>query len=195
VPYDVDNGISNDPASFAVNSNNLYFTDAKRGVVIEIMGNQGVMEISSKGMRNYLRDLLTENVYRQKIGAYDPYYNMYTLSTNEIKNTPCLLSISRNNLVFSNNGSVATIYLFAISSNVDWTLQLVSVDGAGTDWIILNTMSGSGAANITAQPSIANTTLPRTLQIRVNYCGVHQTFTLTEQKYRGLISDEIIIIN
>ena len=120
---------------------------------------------------------------------------MYTLSTNEIKNTPCLLSISRNNLVFSNNGSVATIYLFAISSNVDWTLQLVSVDGAGTDWIILNTMSGSGAANITAQPSIANTTLPISLQIRVNYCGVYQTFTLTQQKYRGLISDEIIIIN
>ena len=195
VPYDVDNGISNDPASFAVNSNNLYFTDAKRGVVIEIMGNQGVMEISSKGMRNYFRDLLTENVYRQKIGAYDPYYNMYTLSTNEIKNTPCLLSISRNNLVFSNNGSVATIYLFAISSNVDWTLQLISVDGAGTDWIILNTMSGSGPANITASPSIVNTTLPRTMQIRVNYCGVYQTFTLTEQKYRGLISDEIIIIN
>jgi len=195
VPYDVDNGISNDPASFAVNSNNLYFTDAKRGVVIEIMGNQGVMEISSKGMRNYFRDLLTENVYRQKIGAYDPYYNMYTLSTNEIKNTPCLLSISRNNLVFSNNGSVATIYLFAISSNVDWTLQLISVDGAGTDWIILNTMSGSGAANITAKPSIANTTLPISLQIRVNYCGVYQTFTLTQQKYRGIISDKIIIIN
>ena len=194
VPYDIDNGISNDPASFAVNSNNLYFTDAKRGVVIEIMGNQGVMEISSKGMRNYLRDLLTENVYRQKIGAYDPYYNMYTLSTNEIKNTPCLLSISRNNLVFSNNGSVSTIYLFAISSNVDWTLQLIDV-GSGTDWVILNTMSGSGAANIIANPSIANTTLPRTMQIRVNYCGVYQTFTLTEQKYKRPISDEIIIIN
>jgi hypothetical protein len=194
VPYDVDNGISNDPASFAVNSNNLYFTDAKRGAVIEIVGNQGVMEISSKGMRNYLRDLLTDNIYFQKIGAYDPYYNMYTLTTNEVKNTPCLLSISRNDAVFSNNGTVVSISLFAITSNSDWSLQLIDM-GFGTNWVILNTMSGNGNANITANPSIFNNGLPRSMQVRINYCGVYQIFTLTEQKYGVLNFEDLLIIN
>ena len=163
VPYQLDNGISNDPASFAVNSDNIYFTDAKRGVVIEMIGNQGIMEISSKGMRNYFRDTLTSNINTQKIGAYDPYYNMYSLTTNNTSNHKCILSLSKPSTTFSNKrGVISKIFLFNILSIESWTIELID-NGFGTDWLVDFLDSGTGAQNITAYPkNILNTVPPPT---------------------------------
>jgi hypothetical protein len=195
VPYDVDNGISNDPASFAVDSNNLYFTDAKRGVVIEILGNQGVMEISSKGMRNYFRDLLTDNLNTQKIGAYDPYYNMYSLTTNTTRNTLCSLSISRPSLVVFYTGTSSSILLFSINTNESWTISLINT-GFGTDWLLIDQLSGTGSQSIYGTTSLTQpAVLPRTITVRVSYCNKYTDFLLTQQKFSPIGTPNIVVKN
>ena len=193
VPYDVDNGISNDPASFTVNSDKIYFTDAKRGVVIEMIGNQGIMEISSKGMRNSFRDLLTENLSTQKIGAYDPYYNMYTLTTNNTRNSLCALSINRPSLTIY-YGISGYVLLFTISTYEAWTISLIDT-GFGTNWLSINQTTGTGLQQVYANPSIAPAPiLPRTIQIRVSYCGgLYKDFLLT-QKVSSVVDDSNVIL-
>ena len=192
VPYQLDNGISNDPASFAVNSDNIYFTDAKRGVVIEMIGNQGIMEISSKGMRNYFRDLLTENLSSQKIGAYDPYYNMYSITTNEAINRKCILSISKPSTTFSNPGTLNKKFLFNILSNESWSIELID-NGFGTDWLELDFYAGTGPQTISAYPQNLSDVLPRTMIVRVHYCGIYIDHLVTEVKYSP-VNDTIIIV-
>ena len=192
IPYQLDNGISNDPSSFAVNSDNIYFTDAKRGVVIEMIGNQGIMEISSKGMRNYFRDLLTENLSTQKIGAYDPYYNMYSLTTNNTNNRKCYLSISKPLTVFSNRGTLTKKFLFNILSNESWTIQLIS-NGFGNDWLILDFNAGSGPQTISAYPQNISNVLPRTMIVRVNYCGTYIDH-LVKEIANSSVDDTVVIV-
>ena len=193
VPYKLDNGISNDPSSFAVNSDNIYFTDAKRGVVIEMIGNQGIMEISSKGMKNYFRDILTSNLNTQKIGGYDPYYNMYSLTTNNTSNRKCYLSISKPLTIFSNPGNIINISLFSINSNAEWNIELIDI-GYGNDWLSLNFYQGNNNSNITGSPQI-NTSgiLPREMTIRVHYCGSYVDHLIREVKYSYVVDSVVVI--
>lgn len=72
-------GISNNPESFAIYSNIMFFTDARRGAVLQMSGDQ-VIEISANGMQNYFRDEMKDNPNTQKLGMYDPYNNTYVLS-------------------------------------------------------------------------------------------------------------------
>ncbi len=193
VPYKLDNGISNDPSSFAVNSDNIYFTDAKRGVVIEMIGNQGIMEISSKGMKNYFRDILTSNLNNQKIGGYDPYYNMYSLSTNNTSNRKCYLSISKPLTIFSNPGNIINISLFSINSNAEWNIELIDT-GYGNNWLSLNFDQGNNNSDITGSPQI-NTSgiLPREMTIRVHYCGSYVDHLIREIKYGYVVDTRLVI--
>ena len=79
-------GISNNPESFAVWGANKYFTDAKRGAVINLIGVAGANEqlqvISDTGMRSWFRDLFIETFNTQKLGGFDPYMNEYVLHSN-----------------------------------------------------------------------------------------------------------------
>jgi hypothetical protein len=195
VPYPLDNGISNDPSSFAVNSGNLYFTDAKRGVVLEMINGQNVIEISSNGMKNLFRDLLTTNINKQKIGAYDPYHKMYTLTTNDTRNSFCLLTISKASRSFDNSGNLVNLSLFNINTLEEWTITLIDT-GYGTNWISLNAISGTGSAVITGNPSplTAGTPIPRNMTIRVNYCNTYIDFTLTETQFRPVVESNIAIL-
>jgi hypothetical protein len=192
VPYQLDNGISNDPSSFAVNSDNIYFTDAKRGVVIEMIGNQGIMEISSKGMKNYFRDILTSNLNTQKIGAYDPYYNMYSLTTNDTSNRKCYLSISKLLTIFSNPGYITSIPLFSINSNAEWNIELIDA-GSGTNWLELNFEQGNNNSNITVSPSNPPATSTREMTIRVHYCGSYVDHLIREIIYKPIVDTVIVI--
>ena len=72
-------GISNNPESFAIFSNVMFFTDSRRGAVLQMSGDQ-VIEISANGMQNYFRDEMKDNPNTQKLGMYDPYNNTYVLS-------------------------------------------------------------------------------------------------------------------
>ena len=80
-------GISMNPESYVNWGYNRYFTDAKRGAVIEILGNSYTNDtlkvISEYGMRTWFRDTFIDTLNNQKIGGYDPYMNEYVLSINE----------------------------------------------------------------------------------------------------------------
>ena len=193
VPYPLDNGISNDPSSFAVNSGNLYFTDAKRGVALEMMNGQNVIEISSNGMKNLFRDLLTTNVNTQKIGAYDPYHKMYTLTTNNESNEPCYLNISSlsTNLTWTGFQQY-NIELFDIISNSGWTIDLIDT-GHGTDWLTLNFYSGTGNSSIMGNVTIISGVLPRNMIVRVSYCGFTVNHTVTQTKLTPIEDTSVII--
>ena len=84
-----DFGISNNPESFAEWGPNKFFTDAKRGTVLNLKGSSGKNEqlipISQSGMRPWFRDLFNYSFDTQKLGGFDPYMNEFVLSSNNIK--------------------------------------------------------------------------------------------------------------
>ena len=81
-------GISNNPESFVQWGADKYFTDAKRGAVIQLKGssaqNERLTVISEQGMRSWFRDLFIDSFETQKLGGFDPYMDEYVLSSNDI---------------------------------------------------------------------------------------------------------------
>lgn len=79
-------GISYNPESYVQWGYDRFFTDVKRGAVIQIRGdsagNDQLNIISEQGMRSWFRDTFNESYGTQKLGGYDPYMNEYVLSTN-----------------------------------------------------------------------------------------------------------------
>jgi len=100
-------GISFNPESFIAWGSDMFFTDAKRGAVINLRGaTQGsdqLQVISSLGMNSWFRDTFNKQLNTQKLGAYDPYMKEYVLSTNlnairtEDSTVPCGQTISQIN--------------------------------------------------------------------------------------------------
>ena len=80
-------GISHNPESFAQYGADRFFTDAKRGVVLQLSGttyaNDQLTNISQLGMRSWFRDLFNEQFEKQKLGGFDPYMNEFVLSANQ----------------------------------------------------------------------------------------------------------------
>ncbi len=75
-------GISTHPESFAYFNNNIFFTDAKRGTVMQLTPSNGqIFPISRNGMSNFFRDRLGAlNTSNKIIGAYNGYNKTYILS-------------------------------------------------------------------------------------------------------------------
>ena len=77
--YQGNYGISTHPESFIFFGNNAYFTDAKRGVVMQLTPANGqLFPISSVGMANFFRDRI--GTADKLIGAYDGTKKQYVLS-------------------------------------------------------------------------------------------------------------------
>ncbi len=77
--YQGNYGISTHPESFAYFGNNIYFTDAKRGVVMQLTPANGqLFPISSNGMSNFFRDRI--GTANKLIGAYDGAKKLYVIS-------------------------------------------------------------------------------------------------------------------
>jgi len=94
-------GISNNPESFVSWGFDKFFTDTKRGAVLQLKGSgqqEQLNVISDTGMGSWFRDyfILTPNT--QKLGGYDPYMNEYVLSGNltalpvDLVKVPCGLT-------------------------------------------------------------------------------------------------------
>ena len=81
-------GISHNPESFVQWGGDKYFTDAKRGAVIQLKGtafsNDQLTIVSNQGMRTWFRDLFNASFNTQKLGGFDPYMNEYVLTSNDI---------------------------------------------------------------------------------------------------------------
>jgi hypothetical protein len=80
-------GISFNPESYVQWGYNRYFTDIKRGAVLNIKGDSmqqdQLVVISEANMRTWFRDEFNQSFNTQKLGGYDPYMNEYVLSTND----------------------------------------------------------------------------------------------------------------
>lgn len=82
-------GISFNPESYVQWGYDRFFTDLKRGAVIQLRGdsfqNDQLKVISEMGMRTWFRDTFNASSTTQKLGGFDPYMNEYVLSGNEIE--------------------------------------------------------------------------------------------------------------
>jgi hypothetical protein len=79
IPFPGEYGISTNPESFASYANNVYFTDATRGVVMQIKGD-GMAPISEVGMSDYFSDELKKNTLFTCLGNYDEKKLDYNLT-------------------------------------------------------------------------------------------------------------------
>ena len=81
-------GISLNPESYAKWGYDKFFTDKKRGAVINLRGssygNEQLQVISNFGMNSYFRDLFIDSFPKQQLGGYDPYHNEYLLTNGDI---------------------------------------------------------------------------------------------------------------
>lgn len=91
VPRPEEYGIDKYPETFAVYGDKIYFTDAKRGAVIQMMGDS-MTRISDIGMISYFRNALVNN-NGLKRGGYDPYMRDYVFHFGDpvqaIENVSC----------------------------------------------------------------------------------------------------------
>ena len=73
-----DYGNSNNPESYAKWGADKFFTDAKRGAVLQLKGssaqNETLQVISETGMRSFFRDLFINSFNTFKLGGYDPLH-------------------------------------------------------------------------------------------------------------------------
>ena len=136
-----DYGISENPESFAQFGFNKYFTDQKRGAVLQLKGgsynNEQLSVISTSGMRSYFRDLFTSNVNTQKLGGYDPYHDEYILTVTDTSlpvDSQCV------------NCGITIGYDFSIDANAkSFCVELGSNVGTSTiDYVV-----SGGSYNIT----------------------------------------------
>lgn len=186
-------GISSNPESMAVWSNNIYFTDAKRGVVLKLTGDQ-LEEISANGMKDYFRDLMRNNTNKQKLGAYDPYNRSYVLSVNQTSVIPCELSITPTSKIVTGSTNGLSVFMFAIESNQpSWTITLQD-NGYGTSWVNLMTTSGSYNQLIYANISGTINNSPRSIKFVVHYCGGSTKIFTLNQGVQSPISVTPVII-
>ena len=81
-------GISFNPESYVQWGYDRYFTDVKRGAVIQLRGDSYAQDqlkvISEMNMRTWFRDEFNASFNTQKLGGFDPYMNEYVLSSNEL---------------------------------------------------------------------------------------------------------------
>lgn len=80
-------GISFNPESYVQWGYDRFFTDVKRGAVLqlrgELAGSDQLIVVSEFGMRTWFRDTFNASYDTQKLGGFDPYMNEYVLSSNE----------------------------------------------------------------------------------------------------------------
>lgn len=136
-------GISHNPESFAQWGPDKYFTDAKRGAVLQLTGsgpnNDSLQVISKLGMRTWFRDLFNTSFETQKLGGYDPYMNEFVLSS-----TTESLPQEKE---CENCGITTTIY---ISPSEPYSLCYNLGDLVGNVEISWEVLSVSGTFNVSA---------------------------------------------
>lgn len=180
IAYPYEFGISNNPESFAVWGDTMYFSDSKRGAVLK-MTNDQVLEVSRVGMSDYFRDLMKATPQFAKLGAYDPYNHNYVIASAAIRNTPCDITINPASGSVAHNTAGSLEYMFSISGTTSWSIQVLD-NGFGTSWIEVPPYCqvGVGSQDIYARVQNNLTTSPRSIRFRVNYCNSSVDYVLTQ---------------
>ena len=87
VAYAGEYGISTDPESFAVNGYRKYFTDRDQNVVCRL-SMDGITVISSYGMTDFFRGILSRATMGGIKGGWDAYNKQYVLSVEDLAYDP-----------------------------------------------------------------------------------------------------------
>ena len=168
-------GISSNPESFVQYGYDKFFTDAKRGALIQLRGsgrNEQLTVLSEFGMRSWFRDLFLGSFDTQKLGAFDPYMNEFVLASNtqKLPTEPVVVScgVQRRLTVTS-------------ASPVSFTVNVG--DTVGTCAISYNIISFSDPGSITIAEDYTGTST------NINTTGVG-TFNFTKNS----VSDEDVVI-
>ena len=170
IAYVGEYGISENPESFATWGNNMYFTDARRGAVMQL-SEAGLFEISSNGMKNWFKNHL--NPQTLKLGMLDPYFEHYVVSNNDERPvSTCQLSVSSTNVVVSYIPNINQ-FAFAIESNTQWTISVPD-----NDWITLNTQYGVNNEQILV--TTTQTVDARSINVVVSGCDTQITVTINQ---------------
>lgn len=127
-------GISLNPESYVEWGFYKYFTDQKRGAVIQLAGdgpNEQLEVISNQGMRPWFRDLFINEGNTQKLGGYDPYMDEYVLSSNDIEVIPDTYTVGCGTEIQINNGvnglPATNVNLGEYTGQVSVTLTIDSI--------------------------------------------------------------------
>lgn len=177
-------GISANPESYAEFGMDKYFTDSKRGAVIQLRGssfsNEQLSVVSQSGMRGYFRDLFNSKFNTQKLGGYDPYMDEYVVSSNENKlpvETACVnCDISQTiNLAAAGDTSQFCVNLGGVVGNVviEWATPILS-SGVTFDVVAVyngttyNDLGNTSSGTITIDKNSVN---PNTVAIVVTANG------------------------
>lgn len=137
-------GISLNPESYAEYGPNKFFTDSKRGAVIQLKGtgysNEQLGVISEQNMRSWFRDLFIDNPATQKLGAFDPYMNEYVLSSNTI-----LLPVEDKCI----NCNVTLEKIITAKGSQTYCVDLPQIVGDVTIDVMVNSITANTNVNIT----------------------------------------------
>jgi len=135
-----ENGISNNPESFAVYGSEVFFTDVKRSAVLNLRGgsynSDQLSVISNQGMQYWFRDEFKNSLYNVKLGGYDPYMSEYVLSIKddllpiEESEIPCGVETSQYNsntpvdyvINFGKTIGEGNVYIYVTDGSVDATV-------------------------------------------------------------------------
>ena len=136
-------GISFNPESYVQWGYDRFFTDTKRGAVIQLQGNaysnEQLKVISDQNMRTWFRDTFNESFNTQKLGGFDPYMNEYVLTTNDKRlpiDIPCVNCNNLKTLILSQQGEQELDFNFCVYlgptigiTTVSWVVDTVVTSG------------------------------------------------------------------
>jgi hypothetical protein len=184
-------GISNNPESFAQYGYDKYFTDSKRGVLLQLKGasynNDQLVVVSNFGMSSWFRDLFLEDGNTQKLGGYDPFMKEYVLSSNEtllpVEEEPISCGVKKTFTISATNTVNYTVDLGEYVGDCSLTYNVVSNTGGIT---LQTTYNGVVQQDIivtatpgTGTPINKNLVNVQTADIQLSMPGGEATIELT----------------
>lgn len=180
-------GISFNPESYVQWGYDRYFTDVKRGAVIQIKGdsiqNDQLIVISEQSMRTWFRDTFNDSFNTQKLGGFDPYMNEYVLSVNEEllpSNPQCLSCGISQTFTLSVADEESKQFTYCVdlgplvgSSKVSWMFTNIEVGTTLNIEVNYNgTIVSSGDTNVDGNIFFdKDNILVETAQITLTYTG------------------------
>jgi len=147
-------GISFNPESYVQWGYDRFFTDAKRGAVLQLKGNsysnEQIVVISEQNMRTWFRDEFIETFSTQKLGGFDPYMNEYVLTMNDRKlpqEIDCIKCGITQTFTFAQGAGIKVDYEYCVGLGiaigdvvVQWDVISIDID---TKFDIIATYDGN----------------------------------------------------
>ena len=180
-------GISFNPESYVQWGFDRFFTDAKRGAVIQLKGGDSQSEqlvaISEQNMRTWFRDKFNASFNFQKLGGFDPYMNEYVLSMNDQplpSNPQCLACGVSQTFTLSVDTEAFKTFVYCVDlgplvgiSEIAWAFS--NIEGGATLEVSVDyngTIVTSGPTNLDGSILFnKNDILIETAEITLTYTG------------------------